>query len=228
MDDVSVQIVVCPLDAGRLADWLTFFDNDAFADNPDWSGCYCHWFHADTAAKPWDERTPGENRAASIDLIRKGHLQGYLAYSDGRPVGWCQAAPRCAIPNIANDDDLAVEDADSIGSVVCFLVAEPFRGRGVASALLEASCEGFRAAGLRTAEAYPRQVADSAAANYHGPLALYANAGFKPYREAGDLVIMRRDLGEGKRVAPLGRGAEGARAILSTAGRHRPRRAFGS
>jgi GNAT superfamily N-acetyltransferase len=200
MGDSSTEVVVCPLDAGRLADWLAFFDNDAFADNPDWSGCYCHFFHADDAEKPFDERTPAENRAASIALIGQGRLQGYLAYSGGRPVGWCQAAPRRSIPNIASDDDLAVDDADDVGSIVCFLVAAPFRGRGVASALLEASCEGFRAAGLRTAEAYPRRAAEGAAANYHGPLALYANSGFKPYRDVDDLTIMRRDLGSENRA----------------------------
>jgi GNAT superfamily N-acetyltransferase len=203
-----VDVTVHPLDAGRLDDWLAFFDKDAFADNPEWSGCYCHWFHADHEAKPFDERPPEENRAASTDLIKQDRLRGYLAYVDGRVAGWCQAAPKAGIPNIANEEEFTTEDAEGIGSIVCFLVAEPFRGKGVAGALLEAACEGFRAAGLRWAEAYPSRVADSAAENYHGPVALYERAGFAPYREAGDFAVMRRDLAADETVVPPGLGAD--------------------
>jgi GNAT superfamily N-acetyltransferase len=189
------DFVVRPLTLSLLDDWLAFFDRDAFVDNPDWSGCYCQWFHVDHSRSDWESRTPEENRAASIKLIGEGRLRGHLAYFGGRPVGWCQAATRLTIPNIANDADLAVDDADEVGSIVCFLVAEPFRKRGAAAALLEAACGGFRADGLRTAEAYPNRAAAGDAANYHGPLALYQQAGFKPYRELADLVIVRRDLG---------------------------------
>jgi GNAT superfamily N-acetyltransferase len=206
--EMSGEVKVLPLGPGRLTDWLAFFDKVAFADNPDWSGCYCHFFHADHDEKPWDERTPEENRAASIDLIGKGRLRGYLAYLDGRPLGWCQAGPRAGIPNIANDDELVVEEADNVGSIVCFVVAESYRGKGVASALLEAACEGFSAAGLRWAEAYPNRVARTAAANYHGPMGLYAKSGFKPIREVGDFTVMRRDLAADETAVPPRRGVE--------------------
>ena len=188
------EIVIRELTPSLLDDWLGFFDRDAFADNPDWAGCYCYFFHADNDQKDFDSRTAEENRAASIGLIGEGRLRGYLAYVDGRPVGWCNAAPRLSIRNIANDEELAVDDADEVGSIVCFTVAPAFRKQGVAAKLLEAACAGFRDAGLRTAEAYPRRAATGDAHNYHGPLALYLNAGFKPYRELDDLTIVRRGL----------------------------------
>jgi GNAT superfamily N-acetyltransferase len=188
------DVVVQPLTPDLLGDWLAFFDHDAFADNPDWSGCYCQWFHVDHEHGAWESRTPEENRAASIDLIAAGRLQGYLAYVGGRAAGWCQAAPRLEIPNMANDPELAVEDADHVGSIVCFLVAQPSRGQGVAAGLLDAACAGFRERGLGVAEAYPRRTAEGDAANYHGPLALYLRGGFKPYREVGESVIVRREL----------------------------------
>jgi len=89
---------------------------------------------------------------------------------------------------------LAVDDAGEVGSIVCFLVAKPFRGQGVAAGLLDAACAGFRERGLRVAEAYPSRTAAGDAATYHGPLALYLRAGFKPYREVGQSVIVRREL----------------------------------
>ena len=188
------DVVIQPLTPDLLGDWLAFFDQDAFADNPDWSGCYCQWFHVDHEQGDWESRTSEENRAASIELINARRLQGYLAFLRERPAGWCQAAPRLAIPAIANDPELAVDDAGEVGSIVCFLVAKPFRGQGVAAGLLDAACAGFRERGLRVAEAYPSRTAAGDAANYHGPLALYLRAGFKPYREVGQSVIVRREL----------------------------------
>jgi ribosomal protein S18 acetylase RimI-like enzyme len=185
------EVTVRALTPGQLDDWLAFFDGEAFADNPDWSGCYCQWFHVDHGAEEWEGRTPDTNRASSVELIGAGRLNGYLAYVGGRAVGWCQAAPRNSIPNIANDPDLAADDADEVGSIVCFVIAVAFRRQGIAQRLLEAACAGFRAQGLRTAEAYPRREAAGDAANYHGPLALYLRAGFEPNRELGDLIVVR-------------------------------------
>jgi GNAT superfamily N-acetyltransferase len=188
------EVVVRQLTPSLLDDWLAFFDRDAFVDNPDWAGCYCYWFHADHTEKDWDSRTPEENREASIGLIGTGRLRGYLAYVDGRPAGWCQAAPRSAIPYITNEAEFAVDDAAEVGSIVCFVVATEFRQQGVAARLLEAACAGFKEEGLRTAEAYPSRSAKTAAANYHGPLSLYLRAGFKPFKELQSLVMVRRDL----------------------------------
>ena len=186
--------VVRELTAELLSDWLAYFDHEAFADHPEWSGCYCHFFYADHTEKEWDTRTAEENRAASSALILSGRLKGHLAYLDGKPVGWCQAAPRRLIPNIANDPALAVNDAGDVGSIACFVVARASRGLGVARCLLNAACDGFRAQGLRIAEAYPRLQAQGDAANYHGPLSLYLNMGFSPQLELEKIVVVRRDL----------------------------------
>ncbi len=192
--DSVARITIRALAPELLNDWLTFFDGDAFADNPDWSGCYCYWHHADHAALEWDSRTPAENRAASIELIMTGRLQGYLAYRDARVAGWCQAASRLSIPNLAADAELAVDDANKVGSIVCFLVAPSARKQGVARLLLEAACTGFAMQGLRIAEAYPSRSASSDASNYHGPPTLYLQAGFEPYRQLDSLTIVRRSL----------------------------------
>ena len=188
------QITLRELTPDLLPDWLAFFDHDAFADNPDWASCYCHFFHADSAVKPFDDLSGPENRAAACALIAAARMKGYLAYADGKPVGWCQAAPRWLIPNLQLDESLAVDDLDRVGAVVCFTIAEPYRRRGIAGALLEAACDGFRAQGLAVAEAYPRTNATDDAHNYHGPLALYLQAGFTVFRECEGFVIVRKDL----------------------------------
>ena len=37
-------LVILPLTAERASDWTAFFDRVAFADNPEWAGCYCRCF----------------------------------------------------------------------------------------------------------------------------------------------------------------------------------------
>jgi GNAT superfamily N-acetyltransferase len=119
-------------------------------------------------------------------------MQGYLAYMEGTPVGWCNAAPRNLLHAL---DDEPTPDSEQIGAIICFLVEPSYRGRGVARQLLEAACEGLRKQGLRIAEANPRTASTSPAENHFGPLDLYTSAGFTVHREDADgSVYVRRPL----------------------------------
>lgn len=120
-----------------LPDFLKFFDGTAFSDNPKWSSCYCQCFYEAHRVVQWSERTAPENRARACERIDGGLIQGYLAYSDGSPVGWCNAAPRTLLHAL---DDQPIPDAEQIGAIICFLVEPNHRGRGVARQLLEAAC----------------------------------------------------------------------------------------
>jgi GNAT superfamily N-acetyltransferase len=190
------KLEVRELSPHLLPDWLSFFDHEAFTDNPEWARCYCLFYHADHSERDWGGRSAANNRAASTHLVAEGRMRGYLAYLDGRPVGWCQANQRASIPNIANDESLVIDGPDKvgIGSIVCFVVAKPYRNLGVARRLLDAACADFLSLGLEIAEAYPRREATSDASNYHGPLQMFLDAGFSPYRELEKIVIVRRPL----------------------------------
>src|SRR5688500_9646233 len=89
--------VIRELTPELLGDYLSFFDNDAFADNPKWASCYCRCYHFPHHLKSWKEQTAAENRAAVCDLIGQRQMRGYLAYSGGKPVAWCNAAPRVLV-----------------------------------------------------------------------------------------------------------------------------------
>lgn len=62
-----------------LADFLGFFDGDAFADNPRWRSCGCRYMHTDHSKVVWRERTGAQNHAAACERIAEGRLQGWLA-----------------------------------------------------------------------------------------------------------------------------------------------------
>jgi ribosomal protein S18 acetylase RimI-like enzyme len=91
--------------------------------------------------------------------------------------------------------DIAQPDADSIGVIFCFVVAPECRRQGVARALLDAACEGFRSAGFKAVQARPARHAEGAAANHLGPLSMYLAAGFSIVAETpGGDVFVRKEL----------------------------------
>jgi len=186
--------VIRELTPELLDDYLKFFDHDAFADNPAWFGCYCMYYHFSGTDEEWDARTASENRATISDLIRNGQAHGLLAYVCGKPVGWCKAAPRLALPKLNLDRDLQVDDADRVGSIVCFVIAKPYRGRGIARRLLDTACDVLARRELAFTEAYPRKHAESEADNFPGPLKMYLAAGFTIFREVDKRVIVRKPL----------------------------------
>lgn len=186
------EIVIRELGPDVEEDYLGFFGQDAFSDNPDWSSCYCMFHHFLGSQEEWRRRTGEQNRVEKSGLIRSGEAHGLLAYLDGRPAGWCHAAPRAALPIL--DREYPVPDRAAVGAIVCFVVAPPFRRQGIATRLLDGACDLFRRWGLAYAEAYPRTEARSDAESYHGPMEMYELAGFAPAGEKGGVVIMRKAL----------------------------------
>lgn len=183
------NIVVRELSPELLDDYMNFFENVAFVDNPKWASCYCYFPHAPHATEKWPRRTGVQNRAAVSEMIQTGRMHGYLAYENGSVIGWCNAGPRVTMTIL--DDE---EDAETVGAVICFIVAKEHRGKGVARRLLDSACEGFRRAGLTVAEGYPRDDAHDEATNHFGPMSMYMAADFEKHKESGATTIMRKKL----------------------------------
>jgi GNAT superfamily N-acetyltransferase len=179
------------------ADFLEFFDARAFADNPGWSDCYCRFFKARTLEE-WDKLGAAENRAAAEKGVLSGEMSGYLAYVDGRAVGFCAADAKAAYPLLANYPGLPGKDDAGAAAIVCLVVEKAHRRKGIGKALVRAAVEGAERAGFRSIEAYPRaQIEERAlsdAESYPGPASLYAGLGFARLREAGDRIVMSRTI----------------------------------
>ncbi|OLC10957.1 MAG: hypothetical protein AUH39_00700 [Chloroflexi bacterium 13_1_40CM_67_9] len=185
-----------------IDDYLAFFDNDAFADFPWWSACYCRFW--DDPSDPEGDSSPqyrDRYRVLVADLIRKGSQQGLLAYHNSKVVGWCNAKARLGYTMPRRIDKAPAEDAARVGSIVCFIVAKDFRGKGIAGAMLEAACAKFRREGLAIAEAYPTTAPPSgpyadqipwSAHNHTGPLDMYRKAGFSLHRQLERFAVVRK------------------------------------
>ncbi len=174
-----MTIDIRPLEPALADDYLAFFAGDAFADNPDWGNCFCRFYQFDGKLDDWGNTTVAENRAAVEAKLRAGTMDGLLASQGDKPIAWCQAtvAPRLPFLPVALGRRDAVPD-DRTGLVTCFVVAKPWRRRGVARALLRAAVERFRERGFRAVEAYPHKHDDSEASRFPGPVELYESEGF--------------------------------------------------
>lgn len=182
-----------PLTPERVEDFFTFFNRVAFSDHPEWGcGCYCCFFHATDRAE-WDRRTPEENAAEARRMILADQMRGLLAYDGETPVGWLHfdrlmnlPGARVFYPQVAGTDDASA-------AIVCFTIAQGYRGRGLATALLSAALSALKAEGVARVEAYPMTQDDDPEHNYHGPLSLYRKLGFAAVRaDAHNTLVEKR------------------------------------
>jgi ribosomal protein S18 acetylase RimI-like enzyme len=189
----DIPVDIRPLSEATLPDYLTFFDNDAFPDNPKWASCYCQFSFVDHRGVDWEKRTAEDNRADACARTCAGHMAGLLAYRDGKVVGWCNAAPRWMMQAYADAPE--DPDADRLGHITCFVVAPGARHTGVARALLEAACAQLKASGLGILEVMPFETPKTDAEAHHGPTSLYQAAGFTlHHKDEHGRVIMRLNL----------------------------------
>lgn len=191
-----MNIEIRKLSVDLLDDWLYFFDNTAFCDNDEWAGCYCmcyHWNETLENKKGWNcsKSDAPYNRKQAVKFIKKGIMQGYLAYDAGRVIGWCNTNDKQVYDNV--NFSLPWEDSEKdekIKSIVCFCIAPDFRGKGVASQLLKKICSDATDAGYKYIEAYPFDHDINNA--YHGPTSMYEKNGFVSYKKINGYIIFRK------------------------------------
>ena len=176
------------VDSARIDAVLEFFDHDAFADNPGWASCYCMDNQVDRAA--WGERSARQNRADLDSSLRSGKITAVVATVDGKLAGWCNASLRRAYPEHRNGSP----DDERVGVIMCFVVAPPYRGHGIARHLLHAAVERFAAGGVVTVEAYPVRDPSDLSAAYHGTVAMFTESGFDIESEDEKGIVMRKAL----------------------------------
>jgi GNAT superfamily N-acetyltransferase len=187
IDDITVH----PVTVDRIDAWLRFFDHHAFAGNPDWASCYCLEPHVPVTPEH-PERAWRETRATMAERLRGGTTFGYLAYVDGRPVGWVNASRR-ADYGLYRDVDPSGPEPTSVIGVSCFVIAPPFRRHGIASALLDRVIADASARGAAWIEAYPRnEPEESDAGHFRGPRSMYDARGFEPIKMRERDTVMRR------------------------------------
>jgi GNAT superfamily N-acetyltransferase len=165
--------------------------------------CHCRYWHFVGTKNEWLEKCafrPEENASELSAAIGAeaddGH--GIVALSDGIPVGWLKVAPRTSVPKLRNQGvykrlELANE---GVWVVVCLLVAEEGRRKGIARALIGAVDDYVRRRGGHAVEALPRVEERELHAEeaFAGPWVLYRDAGFEEVAGERPYSVFRKRL----------------------------------
>jgi len=189
-----LDVIINQLTPGLIDDFLNFFDNIAFSDNPEWGGCYCHFYHFTGNMEEWEQVSKDQNRNATITLIKEEKMKGLLAFVNNEPVGWCNVNFKEIYEKTPIDCELGDNPKGKVASVVCFLIAPSYRKKGVARKLLNHAMKTLKEKDCSWIEAYPRKGDLSDAHSYHGPISLFSAEGFSVVTEDEHFLLMRKAL----------------------------------
>ena len=203
-----MEIIIKPLTEELAADYFDFLDNRAFTDNSPWGGCYCTgWQMTKEQEKTelldkmeegfsyGDENFVRVLREIVIRQITSKALQGYLAYVDGISIGWCNANSKANFPlESANGFRLYAPAEKKEKAVVCFEISPEYRGKGVATALLNRAVADAKAEGYVAVEGFPQIHTERFEWDYTGPVSLFEKAGFTAITKQDGSIIIRKEL----------------------------------
>jgi len=184
-------------------DYACFFDTTHHWGSDD-TRCYCITWCSDNVYNNGGAHwyaSPEERRSHGIRRVRDGDIQGYLAYLDGKVVGWCNA-------NTKTDLQACVEYLRTYGGVPmeacragekiklisCFAIAPKVLRMGVATQLLAYVCHDAVNEGFDFVEAFPNKTLSDATKDHRGPLAMYEKCGFTKCAEQEGKVVVRKTL----------------------------------
>ena len=176
------------LNIESLHDFLDYFDHEAFADNEKWAGCYCQFYLNDPKVVGSQPTSKEGNRQRACDRVGKGDMDGFLAYLDGKVIGWTAAGSSLLFPGLPDANE-------KLARVLCFVIHPDHRGEGVATALLDHAIKDLAQRGFSAIEAAPYTAPEMQGKNYRGHLSMYQKFGFEVVVDMGEFgVLVRKHL----------------------------------
>ena len=197
-----MEIEIKRLTPDLAEDYAHFFDVTPHDDRTvkDELPCYCVTWRSDGSYisdnRHWFP-TREERRSRAVQYIRDGFIQGYLAYYEGRIVGWCNATADCqgGVNYLREFWPIEEYRADvRVKSIFCFVIAPEMQRKGIATKLLERVCLDAKLDGFDFVEAYVNRDFLNVAHDFRGPLAMYEKCGFEKSVEKKSRVVVRKAL----------------------------------
>lgn len=204
-----MKLEIRPFTPELAGDYYDFHENKAFSDHAEWSHCYCIAFcttKADDREISAEAKQNGNNRGALHRALRikaekcisGGALHGYMAYVDGVAAGWVNTDDKRAYTRFDFDEGINGFIKSSSGgrvkAITCFCIAPMYRGKGVATTLLERVVADAESECYDAVEGYPRILGKREEFDYTGPERLYENAGFATVAKNEKVIVMRKEL----------------------------------
>lgn len=211
-----MNLIIKRMSPELAEDYFDFFDNRAFSDNSPYYPCYCNAFNmteAQIKAEFFDqiEANGGGKEGLRISIrksaermVAQNIIQGYLAYDDTLSIGWCNANDKNSYVRVGDFSLDAIpaathyhpsdESSQKIKSIACFEIAPEYRGKGIATALLNQVCNDAIKEGYDKVEVYPVIRDTYEPLDFTGPIHLYEKAGFVRIAQQGKTLIMQKNL----------------------------------
>ena len=197
-----MYITIKSLTPDLAEDYFDFFEHRAFTDDSPYR-CYCQMYQmSKEQSKGAFEHAAGLDggqisRKAAEQQIATGALRGYLAFADGVVVGWCNANDRANYPiDPCTDTHFHAPAGNREKAVVCFEIAPEYRGKGIATALLQQVIADAQAEGYHAVVSFPILRSERYEWDCTGPIRLYEKAGFIKVEERDQVAILRKELME--------------------------------
>jgi GNAT superfamily N-acetyltransferase len=161
-------------------------------------GCWCMYYRESGEVTVPAGVTPAEARRRGLRAAAAGDPPpGLIGYRDGTPVGWVSLGPREAYPRLRRSPVARPVDDVPVWSIVCFVVPSPYRGQGVATALLRGAIAYAREREVGVLEAYPIDKTEPGASAWlwNGAMSMYRRVGFvEVARRRPERPVVRLDL----------------------------------
>lgn len=181
-------------------DYFDFFENRAFTDDPPYR-CYCQMYQMtkEQAQAAIDNANGADmglvSRNVAEQQIKSGILRGYLAFDGDVAIGWCNANDKANFPpEGCTGEHFFVPAEKREKAVVCFEIAPEYRGKGVATALLQRVINDATEEGYIAVEGFPVLRSERYEWDCTGPVRLFEKAGFIKISEKDGKAVMRKEL----------------------------------
>lgn len=173
-------MIIKDLTPGMAEEFIAFIDSLDFSHAEHWKNCYCQYHHTNCSGEAWNERMEVDdyNRNLALVNIRNGTMHGLLAMEGDRIIGWCCADDYQNFERLRDDQEMA-QFSGRTAAVTCFIIDPDYRGKGIASRLLEEAVERFRGQGFDRVAGRPFQWTAHPQRQYKGSPAMYERLGFE-------------------------------------------------
>src|SRR5690606_24736253 len=152
-----------------------------------WGGCYCSYFHTDTATTRKDDMSRPE---VIRRLLEEGVVRAALVFDGDQAIAWCKFGSPGDLPNIYHRKEFdAGEDHQAPWRITCFFVDRDHRRSGVAAEALDGALALIAEAGGGEVVSFPNIVTEgkkvSGSLLHNVTPAMFERAGFVFERRLG-------------------------------------------
>lgn len=185
-----LKLAIQPLTPDRWQDLASLFGKTGAV-----GGCWCMWWRL--TPREFTQNTGRNTQKAFQKMVEEGRPVGLLAYTDNQPVGWCSVPPREQFIRLRTSATWKPIDSQSVWSIVCYFIHADYRGKQIATRMLNAAVQYAAKQGADIIEAYPKDIGASPSpvkdeSLYFGTVEMYRAVGFvEVARRHASFPIMR-------------------------------------